>query len=174
MLCAALSFALTTASLSLDERSSLPALSILDFGGKADGVFNNQQAIGKAMAACAKLGGCSLTFPLPTAAHADADAGSAGTGTGAGRLPPPTDVCRAGTVPSLRPERARCVPYVGDQPDLGAADGHPCRCPAARHRRLGEQLRRIRRDRKLRRVRVGHHGCKASFPPDPPPESHLA
>ena len=40
------------------------ALSILDYGGKAQPGFNNQVAIRKAMAACdASPGGCVLTFP---------------------------------------------------------------------------------------------------------------
>ena len=40
------------------------ALSILDYGGKAQPGFNNQAAIHKAMAACdASPGGCVLTFP---------------------------------------------------------------------------------------------------------------
>jgi polygalacturonase len=38
-------------------------LSILSFGGKPDGRTNNQQAITRAMVACAAAGGCSLTFP---------------------------------------------------------------------------------------------------------------
>ena len=38
-------------------------LSILDFGGRPDGVVNNQPAIMKAMAACATAGGCTLRFP---------------------------------------------------------------------------------------------------------------
>ena len=58
--------AAATLSVSADGYSPpVAALSILGFGGKADGVFNNQGAIRKAMAACAAAGGCSLTFPLP-------------------------------------------------------------------------------------------------------------
>ena len=57
--------AAATLSVSADGYSPpVAALSILGFGGKADGVFNNQGAIRKAMAACAAAGGCSLTFPL--------------------------------------------------------------------------------------------------------------
>ena len=54
-------------SAGLSPAPPAPALSILDFGGKADGVFNNHLAIRKAMAACAAAGGCTLTFPLPKA-----------------------------------------------------------------------------------------------------------
>lgn len=50
------------------QAAALPSLSIVDFGGKADGATNNQAAIMKAMAACAKVGGCTLTFPKPAAA----------------------------------------------------------------------------------------------------------
>ena len=39
------------------------SLSILDFGGKADGETNNQLAIQKAIAACDRAGGCELRFP---------------------------------------------------------------------------------------------------------------
>jgi polygalacturonase len=38
-------------------------LSILDFGGKADGTSNNHKAINRAMAACSAAGGCELSFP---------------------------------------------------------------------------------------------------------------
>ena len=54
-----------------DEETEAQTLSILDFGGSpvhktsAGNVSrqNNQQAIAKAIAACAAAGGCSLTFP---------------------------------------------------------------------------------------------------------------
>ena len=43
-------------------------LSILDFGGKADDMTNNQPAIDAAIRACEANGkaGCTLTFPVPT------------------------------------------------------------------------------------------------------------
>jgi polygalacturonase len=46
--------------------TGLPSLSITSFGGKANGATNNQPAIMKAMAACEKAGGCTLTFPAVT------------------------------------------------------------------------------------------------------------
>ena len=47
--------------------SSRSALSVVDFGAKADGITNNQQAIMRAMTVCEEKGGCELHFPLPPA-----------------------------------------------------------------------------------------------------------
>ena len=60
-------FTLVLALVHTSASTSRVELSILSFGGKADGVFNNQAAIAKAMAACDTHGGCTLRFPIGSA-----------------------------------------------------------------------------------------------------------